>query len=192
MKRTIIYLFSLSIVLLFSVTLAQAQNEVSLKEGDLSFFQEEESAAVEFDFSKAKVGEEPIESFLKKLGDDYVTDWPLVQEEARSRMISEFNRKSKGLKFRENETMVKARYKFNFKILYYKPGDQKMKNVPLVAKSGGDTISGTLEVIDRESGEKVCSVLIDEIRGKSYPADGVRLGYVFTEVMKRLMKLAEK
>lgn len=191
MKRTIIHLLSVSVVLLFSVGLAQAQNEVSVKDGDLGFLKEEASAAAVFDFSKAKVGDESLKSYLKDLGDDYVTDWPQVQEEARTRMISEFNRKSKGLKFRENETMVKARYEFQFKILYYKPGDQKMKNVPLVAKSGGDTISGTLDVIDRESGKTVCSVLIDEVRGKSYPADGIRLGYVFTEVMKRLLKMAQ-
>lgn len=191
MKR-FIFLFSVSSVIFFGVVVTHAQNTISITEGDLSFLQEDETAVAVFDFSKARVGDGLVEDYLKTLGEDYVTDWPQVQAEARTKMINEFNKKSKKLKFRESETMVKARYEFIFNVLYYKPADQMKKNVPLVSKAGGDIISGTLEVKDRDTDKIVCKVLIDEVRGKSFPSDGTRLGYVFTEITNRLLKQISK
>lgn len=192
MKKIVVLLVVGVALSLFLIVPMRAQNTISVTEGDLAFLQEEATAVAIFDFSKARVGDGSVEDYLKTLGDDYVEDWPNVQAEARTKMINEFNRKSKALKFRESETMVKARYEFVFNVLYYKPADQMKKNVPLVSKAGGDIISGTLEVKDRETDAIVCRVLIDEVRGKSFPSDGTRLGYVFTEVMSRLLKQTSK
>lgn len=169
-----------------------AQNKVTVESGKLSVLREKRTATIEFDFSDAMVGDQTLNEYLKSRGDDYLEDWPSDQEEAGEYFIKEFNRRRGiSMKIRESESVKKADYHIVVTVLYYNPGNQIAKNIPLIAKGGATTISGYIEIFDRNSKKSVCNIVIDEVSGASYPADATRLGFTYISIVRKIEELLE-
>ena len=189
MKRIIIALAAL-----LASSIMFAQNKVSVEYGDLSVLKEKKTATIEFDFSDAMVGEQTLKEYLKSKGDDYLADWPSDQHEAGGYFIKEFNhRRGITMKIRESESVKNADYCIVVTVLYYNPGNQVAKNIPLIAKDGASTISGYIEIFDKSTKKNdcVCKIVIDEVSGASYPADATRLGFTYISIVRKIEDLLE-
>lgn len=171
-----------------------AQNKVTVESGKLSVLREKRTATIEFDFSDAMVGDQTLNEYLKSRGNDYLEDWPSDQEEAGEYFIKEFNRRRGiSMKIRESESVKKADYHIVVTVLYYNPGNQIAKNIPLIAKGGATTISGYIEIFDKSTKKNdcVCKIVIDEVSGASYPADATRLGFTYISIVRKIEELLE-
>lgn len=188
MKRVFL-LFALA---LSTASMAFAQETVSVASGDIkSLLKEKKAALFEADFSKTVVGDVPLNTYLSDLGEDHLKDWPEAVNDAAGYFIKEFNKRSEGLTIRESETVVKADYLIRFRVLYYSPGDNVAKNIPLIAKDGGTTLSGYIDFINQKTGETVCSLVVDEVTGASYPSVAPRLGFAYVATVKRIFGLID-
>lgn len=168
---------------------AFAQEKAVVRSGDINVLRQHKTAVVEFDFSEAAVGVETLKDYLLSLGPEYLEDWPNVVKEGGNFFIKKFNKKSPALQVKASESAIPADYKMVVKVLRYEPGNRKAKNVPFVVKSGGDALSGYIEIHSKRDNSKVLVFAFEGIRGKSYPADGPRLGYAFNEVVSEIMDL---
>lgn len=187
MKRILITLAAL-----LASSIMFAQNQVSVESGDISVLKEKKTATIEFNFSDAKVGDETLKEYLKSKGGDYLKDWPADQKEAGEYFIKEFNRRRGiSMNIRESESVKKADYEIVVTVLYYNPGNQVAKNIPLIAKDGASTISGYIEIIDKATKKSACKIVIDEVSGASYPSDAMRLGFTYISVVRKLEDLLE-
>ncbi len=189
MKRIIVVFASL-----LASSIMFAQNKVTVESGDLSVLKEKKTATIVFDFSDAMVGERTLKEYLKSKGDDYLNDWPSDQQAAGDYFIKEFNhRRGITMKLRESESVKKSDYKIVLTVLYYNPGNQVAKNIPLIAKGGATTISGYIEIFDKstKNNDCVCKIAIDEVSGASYPADATRLGFTYISIVRKIEDLLE-
>lgn len=189
MKRIVIALAAL-----LASSIMFAQNKVSVESGSLSVLKEKKTATIEFDFSDAMVGEQTLKEYLKSKGGDYLADWPSDQKAAGDYFIKEFNhRRGITMKIRESESVKNADYSIVVTVLYYNPGNQVAKNIPLIAKDGASTISGYIEIFDKGSkkADSVCKLVIDEVSGASYPADATRLGFTYISIVRKIEDLLE-
>lgn len=169
------------------ISMSHAQDTVILKSGSLEFLNSPTGLFLEVSFENAKVGDQTIEEYLATKGDDYVRDWPDNQQTGQSFFEKEFNKRNKGgAQIRKSTAVVQPKYKMVINILNYFPGDPKMKNLPLVSKSGGDVLTGLINVYEIETGNIVCEMIIDDVNGISYPSDGERLGMALLKVAKKI------
>lgn len=179
----------ISVALMFCL-ISSAQDRVAVKSGDINILLDEKTAVVEFDYSQTKVGTKTLTEYLKFRGDDYLADWPSDIEQAKEQFIRTFNKKTDGLEVKAKDSVIPADYKMVFRILDYNPGSTKTKNIPFVAKrSGGAVLTGYIELYDRKGGACVLKIAVEEVKGASYPADGIRLGYACSAVAKKVLKL---
>ncbi len=182
MKKTLLTAIAVSFA-----TIVSAQDVVSIQSGDASFLDGSGSIIIDVDYSNTKVGEAPLTQYLQEKGDDYLADWPSDVETAIDKFIEKFNRKNeKGAQIRRGQTVVAANYKMLFRLLAVDMGNERSQNIPFLAKDGGASVSGYVDIIDLQTGAVVCTFTVDEVRGASYPADGVRLGLAFANVAEKI------
>lgn len=151
------------------------------------FLNDSGSIVLDVEYDQTKVGEATLTEYLQEKGDDYLADWPSDVETAKDKFIQKFNKKNeKGAQIRLSQAIVPAKYKMVFRLLALDMGNERTQNIPFLAKDGGASVSGYIDVIDIESGSVVCTYAVDEVHGASYPADGVRLGLAFANVAEKI------
>lgn len=186
MKRFLL----LTIAAVFASALLSAQDCVTVKSGDVAFLSEKSGISLEINYDKTMVGEVDLMTYLKSRGEDYLEDWPRDEKKGFDFFTEEFNRKNKDFaQIRNTQKIVLPKYRMVFDVLFLDMGNSTMKNVPFISKSGGDTISGFITVIEAETGNEVCVLAVDEVNGQSFPSDGERLGMAMAKVARLVCSL---
>jgi len=174
-----------------SVNFLIAGNPVSVKSGNVSVLKEVSKALLEIDYSSAKVGNLIFNDYLAAQGEDYVRDWPRESETATSYFRARFNKKSKGIKLTTDESV--ASYKIRITPKTIDMGNAGSFFVTMAVggsnKAGGVIMCGSIEIINLETNEVVCSLYADDVKGKSHFKDAIRLGYMYDELAKKICKL---
>ncbi len=188
MKRAFI-----SIIVAFVAFSAQADS-IIVNSGDFNFLYEAGSTAiVEIDFSSAVVEDgETIDEYLKRNGEDYVKDWPDVQQETKKFLCDVFNRKSKnGLQLSMADT---GTYKMTIKINEIDFGNTANAIIfnPLGGtKQGGAKMVADVDVVNVATGENVCSLYVS-VQGFANFSESSRIKVLYTTFTKELFKAAKK
>ena len=173
---------------LFCVVNLFAGNSVSVKSGNSSVLKESSKALLEIDYSTTKVGNETLDEYLQRRGDDFVRDWPKDKEFAATYFKERFNKKSKGLQLTTDVSTVS--YKIVIHVNSLDMGNGGSAFVPFSsAKAGGVIITGTIDIIDIKTNEVVCTLNVDEVKGVGHPSETVRLGAMYFELATQICKL---
>ena len=186
-------LFLVCLLSLFcSVNLLIGGNPVSVKSGNVSVLKEVSKALLEIDYSEAKVGKLLFDEYLKEQGEDYVRDWPRESETAISYFRERFNKKSKGIKLTTDESVTS--YKILIRPKTIDMGNAGSYFVSMAIgvasnKAGGVIMCGSIDIIDLKTDQVVCSLYVDDVKGKSHYKDAIRMGYMYDELAKKICKL---
>jgi len=177
-----------SLLCLFCTVNVIAGNPVSVKLGETSVLKNPSKAYLKIDYSAAKVGEDTLDEYLKKRGDDFVRDWPQVDATTATMFKEQFNKKSKGMTLVTDSTDVS--YKFVIHVNSLDMGNGASAFVPFgTPKAGGVIMSGTIDIIDMQTDEVACTLLVDNVKGLGAFSETSRLGLMYTELAKLLCKL---
>ncbi|MDR2684788.1 MAG: hypothetical protein LBB53_05355 [Prevotellaceae bacterium] len=143
-------------------------------------------AALEVDYSNAKVGNQTLNDYLQTRGDDFVRDWPSDKAQAETAFMTQFNTKSKGLKLTADADVV---YKMVIRVKYLDMGNSAGIFMPFAtAKAGGCIMSGTVDIVDLQTKSIVCTLSIDKVKGKGIPSESIRLQNMFVQLAKSIVK----
>jgi hypothetical protein len=140
------------------------------------------------DYSSAKVENQTLEAYLKSRGDDFVRDWPEDQKKAREYFVVRFNKKfKKGMQIVDDG----ADYAIQIHVNNLDMGNGAAAFFSFSAKGGGVIMSGTVDVLNTKTQARVCSLVVDEVKGIGHMSETVRLGMMFYELANELFDVAK-
>ena len=161
-----------------------AKTEVTVFSGDKSVLKTKSLALLEFDYSSAKVGDQPLAEYLKNNNE---SDWPDDNQFAISMFTKRLNKKSKGIKITENP--AEASYKMVVRVTMLDFGSGAGVLLTINPYAGGCTMSGTVEIIDIKTNETVCVIKVDDLKGQSSLLRKGRLGVLYHDLATKISKL---
>ena len=168
-----------------------AGNPVSVKSGKASVLRTPAKVILEIDYSATRVGKQTLAEYHQERGEDFVRDWPREQETAASHFRNEFKKRSKGLQMTTDESV--ASYKMLIKVKSLDMGNAGSFFVTMALggsrKAGGVIMVGTVEIIDLNTNAVVCTLYVDEVKGKGNPSEGTRIGLMYADLAKRISKI---
>ncbi len=191
MKKVFLFVSLIGISLL-----SFAKDEVNVKSGDPKFLISEASTAtVTIDFTNAVVEEgETITEYLNRRGEDWVNDWPQVQQEVKDVFVNVFNKKNKkGMQIVDDGEAVTYYVIIDVSAVDFgNTANAFVKNPFGKTSQGGASISGTLSVVDVSTKEVKCTMEIDEVIGVATYSETGRLKITFMYVAKNALSAAKK
>jgi len=177
-----------SLLCLFCIANVIAGNPVSVKSGENSVLKNASKALLEIDYSATKVGDETLDEYLKRRGDDFVSSWPQDKATTATMFKERFNKKSKGMKLGTDATDIS--YKFVIHVNSLDMGNGASAALPFSsAKAGGVIMSGTIDIIDVQTNEVVCILSVDNVKGDGTFSETTRLGLMYIELATSICKL---
>ena len=152
---------------------------VTVASGDASVLKKPSTAILEIDFSDTKIGEETMEEYQQRRGEDFIRDWQEAMASTYITFIKFFNKKlKKGIQLTAEET--KVAYKMIIHVNYLNMGDSFSLWIPYSStKAGGLLMKGTIDIIDMETNNVVCILNVDGVKGVGVPRVKDRLQSMF-------------
>ena len=167
--------------LLFDVTMfaEKGRSLVTVISGDVSVIKNPSLALLEIDFSEAYVGDETMEEYKKRRGDNFIRDWPEAVSSTYISFTKFFNKKNKkGIQLTTEAKNVT--YRMVIKVTYLNMGDTFSTLIPYSSrKAGGMQMSGTIDMIDMKTNKIVCSLNFEGVKGIGLPHVYQRLQSTF-------------
>ena len=159
---------------------------VHLVQGDASFVRQSnglilfemdysQCQVVEYSFSMRKIDKEfgTVDDYNKMRGEDWVADWPKVNQGMADAFMRRFNRRNnKGMQLTQYAT--DAPYKMIFHVRHLDMGSTGAAVATMLvnvmtkyyADEGGCIIDGTIDILDNRTGEKLATMMIDLTKGE--------------------------
>lgn len=172
---------------------AQAKDDkVEVISGDGKVMQEAgKTATLVIDYSNTKVEGEPLKQNLQKRGDEFVRDWPKLDEASKKTFVENFNKRNKkGLQIVEEGD---ADYKIKFIVDKLDFGNTGTAVVfGGFGSAGGAEVTGTIVVTDK-AGKEVVKYDIHEVRGGGTTdfTEGKRMASCYINVVKMTLKASK-
>lgn len=160
--------------LLVISTLTFAGKPLQVKKGNLDFLKDDAIAKVEMDYSQTTW--EKDRAYDEFCGEDYE---PRVAQ-SKEAFIQGFNSKSESLKLTDDDDQVKYTITVHVGDLERKMFDIAMFYIRIV---------GSITVVDNETGEEVCTIEIDKLKGYSSYVPDTRLYSCFLTLGQNFAKL---
>jgi len=182
-----------SLLCLFCTKNLIAGNPVSVKSGEASVLKRSSNALLEIDYSSAIFGEETLDEYLQRRGDDFVKGWLQLKASYNDIFIERFNKKSKRMKLLTDATDASSvSYKFVIHVdrINLGSGVRAALLFPIYSSAGAAIMSGTIDIIDLTTNEIVCTLFVDKVKGTAIGVyEEVRLGTMFYELATIICKL---
>ena len=173
-----------AICLLCTVSLF-AVNSVTVKSGKSSVLKTSAKASLEVDYSATTIGDQALDEYLQARGDDYVKNWSKDTEYAAKYFKERFNKKNKGLKIAPDPS--EAAYKIVIHVQNLNMGNSGSAFVPFASsKAGGIVMTGTVDIVDIQLNEVVCTLEVDQVKGVKHVSATVRMGLMFMELATKM------
>ena len=171
----------LGLLCLFGVVTLFAAKTITLKSGDVSVVKKPALAFFEIDFSNAKVGDETMEEYQKRRGDDFIRDWPEAVKRSYVFFTKNFNKTNKkGIQLTTDKDAINVSYRFVVTVYNLNMGDGWSGLTPIHKnKAGGMLMSGSIDIIDMENNTVVCSFKFENVKGLGHIRVRDRLDYWF-------------
>jgi len=155
----------ISLVCLFCVVTLFAAKPVTVKSGDASVIKKPSIALLEISFTETIVGEESMEEYQQRRGEDFQRDWPEAVASTHLSFIKFFNQKNKN-RLQLTTEAKDASYKFVVNVKYLNMGDSFNLFIPYSSrKAGGMLMNGTIDIIDMATNQVVCTLNMDGVKG---------------------------
>ena len=184
MKKFTLKSLCTAICLLCAVSLFAA-NSVTVTSGKSSALRASAKALLEVDFSAATIGDQTLDEYLQARGEDHVKNWSKDTEYAARYFKERFNKKNKGLKIVPDAS--ETTYKIVIHVQNLNMGNSGSAFVPFASnKAGGIVMTGTIDVVDIQSNEVVCTLFADQVKGVKHVSATVRMGLMFMELATRV------
>ncbi len=211
--------FALFLSMMFIGMIAFGQSVV-VKSGDLKVLKEKGAyALVEIDWSQTEIDGMPVDEYVKTRSEGAQLSWAtdeLSMLYSFASLFAKYNKKgmqSVALDLADTASgklvMVAkpkkpvyvdeadVKYKMVFKVDRFDVGSTgasvgAMFNPFDSGKTGGATLTGTFSVLDKASGEVLCSVDLLDFQGLSSPNEAVRKTLVFGTFARTLSKMVKK
>lgn len=179
------------LVCLFCTGALFAGNPVTVKSGDVSVLKGKNKALLEFDYSATKVGDKTLDEYLKDRGEDFVRDWPNDKIRAASYFVERFNKKNKkGMQITSDEEAAGYTVVVHVKTLDMGNGGSAF--VPFSsAKAGGVIMTGTIDIVDKNTQNVVCNLYVDEVKGLGHVSEAIRIGLAYFALADKMYDLVK-
>ncbi len=174
---------------------AKGKSALSVKSGDIAVLREPSTATFEIDYSAATADGLPIDEYLKQKGGNLEMDfYTKVKDQSVFNFVYVF-KKNKGLHTPKDTT--EAPYKIVARVNTMMMGGGAGALLQIVGgatalasqKSGGITMSGTVDIVDTNTGETVLTLAVDELKAHSGISVQVRLFMLYVDLAKQMRKL---
>lgn len=186
MKKSTFKALHLMAGVVMALALASCASKVHVVLGDASFVRQSTGAilfemdysqcqVVEYSFRMNKIDREfgTVDDYNKMRGEDWVADWPKVNQGMTDAFMRRFNRRNKkGMQLTQYAT--DAPYKMVFHVRHLDMGSTGAAVATMLvnvltdayADTGGCIIDGTIDIIDNRTGETVATMLVDLTKGE--------------------------
>jgi hypothetical protein len=185
-RFNIIKSFLISLLCLFGTVTLFAGNPVTVKSGDISVLKSPSIALLEVDWSATKVGDQTLEAYLQGRGEDWVRDWPRNKETAASYFKPRFNKKSKGMKVTNDESVATHKMVIHVKSMDVGNPWGTFFGPP---KAGGVIMIGTVDIVELATNRVLCVLYVDEVKGQGTMSETERMGLMFDMLATKICKL---
>ena len=177
------------LLFLFCTVTLFAANPVTVKSGNVSVIKKPSIALLEIYFSDTRVGDETMEDYQQRRGDNFIEEWPEAVASTHLSFVKFFNRKNKKGMQLTTEAM-NASYKMVININYLNMGDSFSWVIPYASKkAGGMLMKGYIDIIDMETNHVVCSLNMDGVKGVGLPHLKDRLQSMFNYLADNIYSL---
>ena len=151
--KKVVFVFSL--LCLSSIVCVFATNPVSVISGDVSIFTKASKTLLEIDYSSMKVGNETLDEYSQRRGEDFDRDWQGTSSFAASYFVKYFNKQfKKGMQLTENSSNVDYKMKIRVDSLHFG-----------AFNSAGAVMSGTIEMVDLKTDEVITILNVSDCKG---------------------------
>ncbi len=169
---------------------------LSVVSGDIKVLNHSGLTAIdEFDYSKTNIEGKPALEYLKSHGANYLKDWPNDNVVTEKYFFDKWNDEiGNGAKLVRSET---ADYKIIIHVDFIDLGNTAAALFTLSKTGGGCIIAGTIDIIDCKSGETVCKLQINDLKGNSSKFLDVsnnenrRRGLAYEKLAKQIIELVK-
>ena len=161
-------------------------SSLDLKKGNAGVLKEKADAVLEIDYSKTMVEGKTLDEYLNSRGEDFVRDWPSDKERAQQYFVARLNQKSKGLQIVNGST---AKYKMIIHVDKLDMGNGGASFNPFGGvKAGGCIMSGSIEIVEAATGNSVCVLEVDEVKGVGHVSETIRIGLMYFQLATDVVK----
>ncbi|MDR0206479.1 MAG: hypothetical protein LBI45_04400 [Bacteroidales bacterium] len=187
MEKSLVLFISL---FCFTATLSLfAGKPVTVKSGNPAVLKQSSIALLEIDLSAAKVGAKPLKEHLKSVRDATLREISDAQALVENYFTARFNYLNK-----KKMQIVSNSKDVDYKIVVYVKeldmGNDAGAFIPHApSTAGGVAISGIANIIDSRTGNVVCTLNIDTVRGGASPTIRLRMAIAFQTLAEHIIKL---
>jgi len=187
MKKTLTFLFGL-FCLTSAITLF-AGKPVTVKSGNISVLKESSTAHLEIDFSNAKVDNKSLAEHLRNSKDESLKDLNDAKGMAEFYFTARFNNYS-GKRMYIKEDVQDVDYKIVVRVSSIDVGNDAGAFIPYApATAGGMALFGTVDIIDMNTKNVVCTINVENLKGESSPSIRLRMILAFQQLAESMRKL---
>lgn len=187
-------LFLFLAFVLLSTAKSLSGNNITVKSGNILFFNEQCSAMLKFDYGSMEVNDSPFNDFMEeKGGDEYREKWDKWIKEAEKAFIEDFNKRTPGIRFEYN-SKTPAYYSITIKVKTLKTGNAAEGFLPSLSfkmKEGVPEMNGVLYVKDNK-GKDICTLVLKNITGVASLNTSSRLMTLYMALSKKIRKTVGK
>lgn len=173
---------------------AKGADPVTVDSGSLAFVKNGGTAAVVYDYSNLQVAGVPLNDFLALKDEKFCSDWEYVIVPGAEAMFAgscAVLNKKKFFAYVGNDTPTD--YKMIMHLTEVDLGNMSGVFNPFSGmKGGGATISGTIECVDNKTGNTICVIRFNEVKGVSTYSDKDRWGIAYYYLVKGMQKIVKK
>lgn len=191
MKKTFVSVFVATLVA--SNVFAKGDDPIIVESGSLAFIKNGGTATVVYDYSNLKVEGLPLDDFLASKDEKFYNDWESdivpTAENGFAAFVSTMNKNFSA----QVGSEMSADYKIVLHLNELGLGNVSANFNPFGGvKGGGAKISGIVDFIDNKTGEKICVLKFNNIKGVNAYSDRDRWTLAYRALSKGLGKLAKK
>ncbi len=174
---------------------AKGADPVVVASGSLAFVKGGGAATVVYDYSNLKVAGVPLNDFLALKDDKFRSDWeyvivPGAEASFAALCTANLNKKNFNV-YAGGDTQTD--YKMVLKLTELDLGNMGGVFNPFAgAKAGGATVSGTIECVDNKTGETICVVKFNNVKGTGAISDKDRWTVAYVYLVKGMQKIVKK
>lgn len=192
MKKLFVTAF---IAVMFCANAFAKSDPIVVTSGSLAFIKAGGTATVTYDYSNLKVAGVPLNDFLAQKDDKFRSDWEYVIVPAAE---ASFAGVCTGILNKNNFTVhaggdMQTDYKMVLKLTELDLGNASGVFNPFSgAKGGGATVSGTIEFVDNKTGETICVVNFNKVKGSIGISDKDRWSNAYFYLVRAMQKIVKK
>ena len=186
MKKSTLKTLLMMAGVVMALILSSCASKVHLVQGEAAFVRQSngfilfemdysQCRVVEYSFFMNKIKEDfgTVDDYNRMRGEDWVADWPKVNQGMADAFMHRFNRRNKkGMQL--TQYVIDAPYKMVFHVRHLDMGSTGAAVASMLvnvltdkyADEGGCIIDGTIDIIDNHTGEKVATMAVDLTKGE--------------------------